>query len=75
MRRDALNGGGRAHPASEGLTEKLAALVDLDAQRGNLGAQLGIRLENLDHQLLQVVDRKNINICYRFAHGRSESQP
>ncbi len=31
MRRDALNGGGRAHPASEGLTEKLAALADLDA--------------------------------------------
>ncbi len=31
MRRDALNGGGRAHPASEGPTEKLAALADLDA--------------------------------------------
>ncbi len=31
MPRDALNGGGRAHPASEGLTEKLAALADLDA--------------------------------------------
>ncbi len=31
MRRDALNGGGRAHPASESLTEKLAALADLDA--------------------------------------------
>ncbi len=31
MRRDALNGGGRAHPASEGLTGKLAALADLDA--------------------------------------------
>ncbi len=31
MRRDALNGGGRVHPASEGLTEKLAALADLDA--------------------------------------------
>ncbi len=31
MTRDALNGGGRAHPASEGLTEKLAALADLDA--------------------------------------------
>ncbi len=31
MRRDALNGGGRARPASEGLTEKLAALADLDA--------------------------------------------
>ncbi len=31
MPRDALNGGGRAHPASEGLTEKLAALSDLDA--------------------------------------------
>ncbi len=31
MRRAALNGGGRAHPASEGLTEKLVALADLDA--------------------------------------------
>ena len=31
MPRHALNGGGRAHPASEGLTEKLAALADLDA--------------------------------------------
>ncbi len=31
MPRDALNGGGRVHPASEGLTEKLAALADLDA--------------------------------------------
>ncbi len=31
MPRDALNDGGRAHPASEGLTEKLAALADLDA--------------------------------------------
>ena len=31
MPRDALNGGGRAHPASEGLTEKLAALAALDA--------------------------------------------
>ncbi len=31
MPRDALNGGGRARPASEGLTEKLAALADLDA--------------------------------------------
>ncbi len=31
MRRDALNGGSRTHPASEGLTEKLAALADLDA--------------------------------------------
>jgi len=31
MPRDALNGGGRAHPASEGLTEKLVALADLDA--------------------------------------------
>ena len=31
MQRDALNGGGRAHPASEALTEKLAALADLDA--------------------------------------------
>ncbi len=31
MRRDALNGGGRAHPASESLPEKLAALADLDA--------------------------------------------
>jgi hypothetical protein len=31
MPRDALNGGGRAHPASEGLTGKLAALADLDA--------------------------------------------
>ena len=31
MPRDALNGGGRALPASEGLTEKLAALADLDA--------------------------------------------
>ncbi len=31
MPRDALHGGGRAHPASEGLTEKLAALADLDA--------------------------------------------
>ncbi len=30
MPRDALNGGGRAHPASEGLTKKLAALADLD---------------------------------------------
>ncbi len=30
MPSNALNGGGRAHPASEGLTEKLAALVDLD---------------------------------------------
>ena len=30
MPRDALNSGGRAHPASEGLTEKLAALADLD---------------------------------------------
>ena len=31
MPRDALNGGDRAHPASEGLTGKLAALADLDA--------------------------------------------
>ncbi len=31
MPRDALHGGGRAHPASEGLTGKLAALADLDA--------------------------------------------
>ncbi len=31
MRKDALNGGGRAHPASEGLPEKLAALAELDA--------------------------------------------
>ncbi len=31
MPRDALNGGGRARPASEGLPEKLAALADLDA--------------------------------------------
>ncbi len=31
MPRDALNGGGRAHPASEGLTERFAALADLDA--------------------------------------------
>ena len=31
MPRDALNGGGRPHPASEGLTERLAALADLDA--------------------------------------------
>ncbi len=31
MRRDALNDGGRAHPASDGLTKKLAALADLDA--------------------------------------------
>ncbi len=31
MPRDALHGGGRAHPTSEGLTEKLAALADLDA--------------------------------------------
>ncbi len=31
MPRDALNGGGRVHPASEGLTEKLAALAYLDA--------------------------------------------
>ncbi len=31
MPRDALNGGGRPRPASEGLTEKLAALADLDA--------------------------------------------
>ncbi len=31
MPRDALNGGGRAHPASEGLTKKLAALAGLDA--------------------------------------------
>ncbi len=31
MPRDALSGGGRVHPASEGLTEKLAALADLDA--------------------------------------------
>ncbi len=31
MPRDALNGGGRAHPASECLTEKLATLADLDA--------------------------------------------
>ena len=30
MTRGALNGGGRAHPASEGLTKKLAALADLD---------------------------------------------
>ncbi len=30
MRRDSLNGGGRAYPASEGLTRKLAALADLD---------------------------------------------
>ena len=30
MPRHALNGGGRAHPASEGLTEKLTALADLD---------------------------------------------
>ncbi len=31
MPRDTLNGGGRVPPASEGLTEKLAALADLDA--------------------------------------------
>ncbi len=31
MPRDSLNGGGRARPASEGLTRKLAALADLDA--------------------------------------------
>ncbi len=31
MQKDAPNGGGRAHPASAGLTEKLTALVDLDA--------------------------------------------
>ncbi len=31
MPRNALIGGGRAHPASAGLTEKLAALADLDA--------------------------------------------
>ena len=31
MPRNALNGGGRAHPASEGPTGKLAALADLDA--------------------------------------------
>ncbi len=31
MPRNALNGGGRARPASEDLTEKLAALADLDA--------------------------------------------
>ncbi len=31
MPRDALNGGGRAHPASECLIEKLATLADLDA--------------------------------------------
>ncbi len=31
MPRDALNDGGRARPASAGLTEKLAALADLDA--------------------------------------------
>ena len=31
MRRDSLSGGGRAHPASEGLTEKLAVLAELDA--------------------------------------------
>ncbi len=31
MPRDALNGGGRVHPASQGLTGKLAALTDLDA--------------------------------------------
>ncbi len=31
MPTDALNGGGRAHPASEALTGKLAALADLDA--------------------------------------------
>ncbi len=30
MRGDSLNGGGRAHPASAGLTRKLAALGDLD---------------------------------------------
>ncbi len=30
MPRDALNGGGRSHPASEGLTERLAALAGLD---------------------------------------------
>ncbi len=30
MRRDALNGGGRTHPASEGLSQKLTALADLD---------------------------------------------
>ncbi len=31
MRRDALNNGGRADPASKGLTRKLTALADLDA--------------------------------------------
>ncbi len=31
MPRDALNSGGRVRPVSEGLTEKLAALADLDA--------------------------------------------
>ncbi len=31
MPRDVVMNGGRAHPASEGLTEKLAALADLDA--------------------------------------------
>ncbi len=30
MPRNALNGGGRAYPASEGLTQKLTALADLD---------------------------------------------
>ena len=30
MLRDSLNGGGRAHPASEGLAKRLAALADLD---------------------------------------------
>ena len=31
MPRDVVMNGGRAHPASEGLTERLAALADLDA--------------------------------------------
>ena len=65
------------HAAGPQFRPALQALEpgDLVAQHGNLSAQRGIRLENLDHQPLEVVDRKNINICYRFAHGRSESQP
>ncbi len=57
---------GLLHAAGPELRPALRALEPGDhlAQCGVIGAQRGIRLENLDNQLLEVIDRKNINICY-----------
>ncbi len=54
------------HAAGPELRPTLQALEpgDFLTQCGVIGAQRGIRLENLDNQLLEVIDRKNINICY-----------